>query len=158
MDFDITPFLSYRKWLCVPNVFELRDAVLREAHSSPFSIHPGSTKMYRDLKQHFWWNGLKKDVADYVSKCLTCQKIKIERQRPSGLLQPLEIPVWKWEHISMDFVTGLPKTFRRHNAIWVIIDQLTKSAHFLPIQETYSISNVIAHVFISIWFVLISWA
>ncbi|KAJ9538159.1 hypothetical protein OSB04_030892 [Centaurea solstitialis] len=98
--------------------------------------------MCRDLKQHFWWNDLRKDVADYVSKCLTCQKIKIERQRPSGLLQPLEIPIWKWEHISMDFVTGLPKTFRRHNAIWVVVDRLTKSAHFLRIHETYSISKL----------------
>ncbi|KAJ9541044.1 hypothetical protein OSB04_027550 [Centaurea solstitialis] len=82
------------------------------------------------------------DKAEYVAKCLTCQKVKIEHQRASGLLQPLEIPVWKWEHISMDFVTGLPKTQRRHDVIWVIVDHLTKSAHFLPIQETYPVSKL----------------
>ncbi|KAJ9536301.1 hypothetical protein OSB04_un000510 [Centaurea solstitialis] len=128
--------------LCVPNNPELKEAVLSEAHNSSFSIHPRSTKMYRDLKQYFWWNGMKRDVAEYVVKYLTCQKVKIEHQRASGLLQPLEIPVWKWEHISMDFVTGLPKTQRRHDVIWVIVDRLTKSAHFLPIQETYPVSKL----------------
>ena len=128
--------------LCVPDNPELKEAVMSEAHNSLFSIHPGSTKMYRDLKQYFWWNGMKRDIAEYVAKCLTCQKVKIEHQRASGLLQPLEIPVWKWEHISMDFVTGLPKTQRRHDAIWVVVDRLTKSAHFLPIQETYPVSKL----------------
>ncbi|GKE14619.1 retrotransposon protein, putative, ty3-gypsy subclass, partial [Tanacetum coccineum] len=90
---------------------------MTEAHSSPFSIHPGSTKMYHDLKQHFWWSGMKRDVATFVSKCLICQQVKIEHQRASGLLQPLEIPVWKWDEISMDFVTGLPRTQRKHDAI-----------------------------------------
>ncbi|GJX72189.1 MAK10-like protein [Tanacetum coccineum] len=88
----------------------LREKVMTEAHSSSFTIHPGSTKMYRDLKQYFWWNGMKQDVATFVSKCMTCQQVKIEHQRDSGLLQPLEIPMWKWDEISMDFVTGLPTT------------------------------------------------
>ncbi|XP_071739589.1 uncharacterized protein [Rutidosis leptorrhynchoides] len=127
--------------LCVPNDDAIREALLSEAHSSPFSIHPGSTKMYQDLKQHFWWSGMKKDVARYVGKCLTCQQVKIEHQRASGLLQPLDIPVWKWDDISMDFVCGLPKTVKRHDAIWVVIDRLTKSAHFLPIRMDYSLST-----------------
>ncbi|GJZ02102.1 reverse transcriptase [Tanacetum coccineum] len=93
--------------LCVPNDQALREKVMTEAHSSPFTIHPGSTKMYRDLKQYFWWNGMKQDVATFVSKCMTCQQVKIEHQRASGLLQPLEIPMWKWDEISMDFVTGI---------------------------------------------------
>nr|GFA06374.1 retrotransposon protein, putative, Ty3-gypsy subclass [Tanacetum cinerariifolium] len=76
-----------------------------EAHSSPFSVHPGSTNMYHDLKQHFWWSGMKRDVAMFVLRCLICQQVKIEHQRASGLLQPLDIPVWKWDEISMDFVT-----------------------------------------------------
>ncbi|GJU55277.1 retrotransposon protein, putative, ty3-gypsy subclass [Tanacetum coccineum] len=105
--------------LCVPNDQALREKVMTEAHSSPFTIHPGSTKMYRDLKQYFWWNGIKQDVATFVSKCMTCQQVKIEHQRASGLLQPLEIPMWKWDEISMDFVTGLPTTQKRHDAIWV---------------------------------------
>nr|GFC69345.1 putative reverse transcriptase domain-containing protein [Tanacetum cinerariifolium] len=101
-------------------------ALLTEAYSSPFSVHPGSTKVYHDLKQHFWWSGLKRDVATFVSRCLICQQVKIEHQRASGLLQPLDIPVWKWDEISMDFVTGLPRTQRRHDAIWVVVDRLTK--------------------------------
>nr|GFC49538.1 putative reverse transcriptase domain-containing protein [Tanacetum cinerariifolium] len=106
-----------------------------KAHSSPFSIHPGSTKMYHDLKQHFCWSGMKGDVAMFVSKCLICQQVKIEHQWASGLLQPLNIPVWKWDEISMDFVTGLPRIQRRHDSIWVVVDRLTKSAHFLPIRK-----------------------
>nr|GFC94814.1 retrotransposon protein, putative, Ty3-gypsy subclass [Tanacetum cinerariifolium] len=94
--------------------------------------------MYHDLKQHFWWSGMKRDVAMYVSKCLICQQVKIEHQRASGLLQQLDIPVWKWDEISMDFVTGLPRTQRRHDAIWVVVDHLTKFAHFLPIRKDYS--------------------
>nr|GEY99876.1 putative reverse transcriptase domain-containing protein [Tanacetum cinerariifolium] len=89
--------------LYVPSDPALREAVLSEAHSSPFSIHPGSTKMYGDLKQHFWWNGMKRDIATYIRRCLICQQVKIEHQRAIGLLQPLDIPVWKWDEISMDF-------------------------------------------------------
>nr|GFC61566.1 retrotransposable element Tf2 [Tanacetum cinerariifolium] len=120
----------------------LREALLTEAHSSPFSVHPGSTKMYYDLKQHFWWSGMKRDVAMFVSRCLICQQVKIEHQRASGLLQPLDIPVWKWDKISMDFVTELPRTRRRHDAIWVVLDRLTKSAYFLPIRKDYSVSKL----------------
>ncbi|GJT57106.1 putative nucleotidyltransferase, ribonuclease H, partial [Tanacetum coccineum] len=132
----------YGNRLCVPDDSSLREAVLTEAHSSPFSIHPGSTKMYRDLKQKFWWNGMKHDVARFVAKCLTCQQVKIEHQRVSGLLQPLDIPTWKWDQISMDFVTGLPRTFKKNDAIWVVVDRLTKSANFLPIQQGYSVSKL----------------
>ncbi|GJV49800.1 retrotransposon protein, putative, ty3-gypsy subclass [Tanacetum coccineum] len=85
---------------------------------------------------------MKQDVATFVSKCMTCQQVKIEHQRASGLLQPLEIPVWKWDEISMDFVTGLPTTQKRHDAIWVVVDRLTKSAHFLPIRKNYGISKL----------------
>nr|GFB00879.1 retrotransposable element Tf2 [Tanacetum cinerariifolium] len=128
--------------LCVPNDATLREALLTEAHGSSFSIHPGSTKMYHDLKQHFWWSGMKQDVATFVSRCLICQQVKIEHQRASGLLQSLDIPVWKWDKISMDFVTGLPRTQRRHDAIWVVVDRLTKSAYFLPIRKDYSVRKL----------------
>ena len=134
--------LWFRGRLCVPKVQELKEEILAEAHNSPFSIHPGSTKMYQDLKQNFWWNGLKRDVAEFVAKCLTCQKVKIEHQRVGGLLHPLDIPIWKWENITMDFLTGLPRTFRKNNAIWVVVDRLTKSTHFLPIKETDSIGKL----------------
>nr|GFB50886.1 retrotransposon protein, putative, Ty3-gypsy subclass [Tanacetum cinerariifolium] len=121
--------------LCVSNDDSLREALLTEAHSSLFSVHSCSTKMYHDLKQHFWWSGMKRDVATFLSRCLICQQVKIEHQRASGLLQPLDIPVWKWDEISMDFVTELPLTQRRHDAIWVVVDRLTKSARFLPIRK-----------------------
>nr|GFC45210.1 retrotransposon protein, putative, Ty3-gypsy subclass [Tanacetum cinerariifolium] len=128
--------------LVVANDDTLREALLTEAHSSPFSVHPGSTKMYHDLKQYFWWSGMKRDVATFVSKCLICQQVKIEYQQASGLLQQLDILVWKWDEISMDFVTGLPQTQRRHDAIWVVVDRLTKSAHFLPIRKDYPVSRL----------------
>ncbi|KAL5553315.1 hypothetical protein UlMin_040716 [Ulmus minor] len=85
---------------------------------------------------------MKEDVAKYVAKCLTCQKIKAEHQRPGGELQPIEVPEWKWEQITMDFVVGLPKTAKSHDAIWVIVDRLTKSAHFIPIKMTYSLEQL----------------
>ena len=81
---------------------------------------------------------MKREVAEYVSKCLVCQQVKAERQKPSGLLQPLPIPEWKWEHITMDFVFKRPPTTQRHDGIWVVVDRLTKSAHFLPIREKFS--------------------
>ena len=73
-------------------------------------------------------------IATFVSQCLTCQQVKIEHQKPSRPLQPLPIPIWKWDEITMDFVTGLPKTSKGHDAILVIVDRLTKSAHFLPFK------------------------
>ncbi|GJS77762.1 putative reverse transcriptase domain-containing protein [Tanacetum coccineum] len=84
------------------------------------------------------WPGMKRDIAIYVSKCLTCSKVKAEHQRPSGLLQQPEIPEWKWDKITMDFITKLPRTKCGHDTIWVIVDRLTKSAHFLAIREDYS--------------------
>ncbi|KAI3669693.1 hypothetical protein L6452_41033 [Arctium lappa] len=125
---------SGRVW--VPKIGGNRDLLLEDAHKSKYSIHPGSTKMYRDLKLHFWWPVMKLDVARYVERCVTCSQVKAEHQRPYGSLQSLEIPEWKWEHITMDFVTKLPKTLRGHDTIWVIVDRLTKSAHFLPMRET----------------------
>ncbi|GJV36131.1 retrotransposon protein, putative, ty3-gypsy subclass [Tanacetum coccineum] len=93
--------------------------------------------MYYDRRDMYWWLGMKKDIALYVSKCLTCSKIKAEHQRPSGLLQQPEILEWKWERIAMDFVTKLPRTSSGHDAIWVIVDRLTKSAHSLPMRKDY---------------------
>nr|GFC90648.1 transposon Ty3-I Gag-Pol polyprotein [Tanacetum cinerariifolium] len=126
----------------VADALSRKSCMIAEAHSSPFSIHPGSTKTYHDLKQHFWWSGMKRDVATFVARCLICQQVKIEHQRASGLLQPLDIPVWKWDEISMDFITELPQTQRRHDTIWVVVDRLTKSAHFLPIRKVYFVSRL----------------
>jgi hypothetical protein len=115
-----------------------REAILSEAHESAYSIYPGSTKMYLDLKEKYWWYGLKRDVAEYVALYDTCQRVKAEHQRPAGLLQPMQIPEWKWEEVGMDFIVGLPCTQRGYYSIWVIVDCLTKIAHFLLVRTTYS--------------------
>ncbi|GJU13729.1 putative reverse transcriptase domain-containing protein [Tanacetum coccineum] len=120
----------------------LRDLIMHESHKSKYSIHPGSDKMYQDMKKLYWWPNMKADIATYVRKCLTCAKVKAEHQRPSGLLQQPEIPEWKWEHITMDFVTGLPITSSGYDSIWVIVDRLTKSAHFLPMKKTDSMEKL----------------
>ncbi|KAG7567925.1 Zinc finger CCHC-type superfamily [Arabidopsis thaliana x Arabidopsis arenosa] len=123
--------------VCVPNDKELKEEILKEAHQSKFSIHPGSSKMYRDLKRYYHWVGMKKDVAAWVAKCSTCQLVKAEHQVPSGLVQNLPMPEWKWDYVTMDFVTGLPTGIKsKHNAVWVVVDRLTKSAHFMAISET----------------------
>ncbi|KAL5546737.1 hypothetical protein UlMin_006424 [Ulmus minor] len=134
--------LNLKGRICIPNDEELRNPLLEEAHTTSYSVHPSATKIYKDMKEGFWWSGMKKDVANYVAKCLVCQKIKAEHQRPAGVLQPIEIPEWKWEQISMDFVVGLSKTTNRYDVVWVIVDRLTKSAHFLPIKITYSLEQL----------------
>lgn len=111
---------------------ELRNEVMTEAHTFPYSIDPSGTKMYRDVKQYYWWNGMKREIAQFLLKCLTCQQVKAEHQRAARLLQPLPVPEWKWEHITMDFMSGLPRTPRGNNAVWVIVDRLTNIARFLP--------------------------
>ena len=95
----------------------LREEILEEAYFSAYSVHPGTTKMYYSIRDLYWWDGLKKDIADYVAKCLTCQQVKAEHQKPSGKLQPLPIPEWKWERITMDFVVGLPRSRDGYNSI-----------------------------------------
>ena len=97
--------------------------------------------MYKDLKMYYWWPGIKTDVVRHVEQCLTCQQVKAKHQRPAGNLQPLDVPQWKWENITMDFVVGLPKTKEGHDTIWVIVDRLTKSAHFLPVRTTYTMDK-----------------
>jgi hypothetical protein len=106
----------------VPQDQDLKKEVLGEAHLSKFTIHPGSTKMYRDLRENFWWSNMKGEIADYVSGCDTCQMIKASHLKTAGQMQPLSIPAWKWDDISMDFIVGLPLTPRKHDSIWVIVD------------------------------------
>ena len=119
MDFSINPFgvLRFKTRLCVLEVDELRSRILREAHHSRFAIHPGTTKMYQDLKQLFWWPHLKEDVARTCLTCQVCQQVKAEHKRPGGLLESILTPEWKWEHITMDMVTGLPRSPAGHNSV-----------------------------------------
>ena len=122
------------RWCLPTRETSLKERILDEAHCAKFSVHPGDDKMYQDLKLMFWWSGMEKDIAEYVLRCLTCQKVKSKHKRPGGLLQTLEIPVWKWDDISMDFVLGLPRTKAGNDALWVIVYRLTKSARFFPMN------------------------
>ncbi|GJV86091.1 reverse transcriptase domain-containing protein [Tanacetum coccineum] len=133
---DGTLCLDNRSWL--PCYGDTRSLIMHESHKSKYFIHLGSDKMYHDLKMLYWWPNIKAEIATYVSKCLTCAMVKAEHQRPSGLLVQPDIPEWKWEKITMDFITKLPKTAAGFDSIWVIVDRLTKSAHFLPMRETDS--------------------
>ncbi|GJZ07148.1 putative reverse transcriptase domain-containing protein [Tanacetum coccineum] len=117
---DGTLCLNGRSWL--PCYGDLRTVIMHESHKSKYSIHPGSDKMYQDMKKLYWWPNMKANIATYVSKCLTCAKVKAEHQRPSGLLVQPKIPEWKWDNITMDFVTKLPKSSQGYDTIWVIVD------------------------------------
>nr|GFB29200.1 putative reverse transcriptase domain-containing protein [Tanacetum cinerariifolium] len=130
---DETLCLNDRSWL--PCYDDLRSVIMHESHKSKYSIHPGSDKMYQDMKKLYWWPNMKANIATYVSKCLTSARVKAEHQRPSGLLLQPVIPEWKWDNITMDFITKLPKSPQGFDTIWVIVDRLTKSAYFLPIRE-----------------------
>nr|GEW95484.1 retrotransposon protein, putative, Ty3-gypsy subclass [Tanacetum cinerariifolium] len=134
--------LYYLDRIWAPLKGDARTLIMDEAHKSKYSVHPGADKMYYDLRDRYWWPGMKKDIAVYVSKCLTCLKVKAEHQRPSGLLQQPEIPEWKWEGIVMDFITKLPMTSSGHDTIWVIVDRLTKSAYFLPMRKDYKMDRL----------------
>ncbi|GJU91992.1 putative reverse transcriptase domain-containing protein [Tanacetum coccineum] len=131
---DGTLCFNGRSWL--PCYGDLRTVIMHESHKSKYSIHPGSEKMYQDMKKLYWWPNMKANIATYVSKCLTCAKVKAEHQRPSGLLVQPDIPQWKWDNITMDFITKLPKSSQGYDTIWVIVDRLTKSTIFVPMRET----------------------
>nr|GEX64191.1 reverse transcriptase domain-containing protein [Tanacetum cinerariifolium] len=139
---DGTRCIKNQSWL--PLFGNLRDLIMHESYKRSI-IHPGSDKMYQDLKKLYWWPNMKAIIVEHVSKCLTCSRVKAECQKPSDLLVQPEIPTWKWERITMDFVTKLPKTSSEHDTIWVIVDRLTKSAHFIPIKETDSMETLTSY-------------
>lgn len=133
--------------IVVPDQYGLCELILKEAHHATYMAHPGVQKMYADLKQIFFWEGMKKDVANFVEKCLECQLLKAEHGHPTGLLQPHNIPESKWEEISIEFIFELTEKTKKHNSILVVVDKLTKSAHFIPVRDTYRASEI-AQVFI----------
>ena len=132
----------------VPNNEKIRKLILQEAHDTPYTIHPGNTKMYLDLKERFWSTSMKKDIAEYVAICDVCQRVKAEHQKPAGLLQPMSISEWKWDKLGMDFIIGLPRTKLGYDSIWVVVDRLTKVAHFIPVKTTYT-SAKLAKIYMS---------
>lgn len=120
---------------------DIKKLILSDSHESLFSVHLGNNKMYSDLGRNFWCKGLKQDVARILSECDTCCRVKDELFKLAGTLQPLLIPACKWEDISMDFIAGLPRATLGYNSIWLIMDRLTKSAHYIPMKITSSFSN-----------------
>jgi hypothetical protein len=139
---DKDGILFFQRRLFVPKFKDEREHVMKEAHDTPLSIHPGSTKMYRDICQRYWWPDMKRDIARYVSECDVCRHIKAEHQRPAGTLQPLDIPEWKWDKVQMDFIIGFPRSQKGHDAIFVVIDWFSKVAHFLPVKGTITASQL----------------
>ncbi|GJZ91800.1 putative reverse transcriptase domain-containing protein [Tanacetum coccineum] len=131
---DGTLCFNGKSWL--PCYGELRTVIMHESHKSKYSIHPGSDKMYQEMKKLYWWPNMKANITTYVSKCLTYAKVKAKHQRPSGLLVQPDIPQWKWDNITMDFVMKLPKSSQGYHTIWVIVDRLTKFIIFILIRET----------------------
>jgi hypothetical protein len=145
---DAEGVVWFKDRLCVPDIKSIWELILKEAHETVYSIHPGSEKMYQDLKKWFWWYGMKREIAEYVARCDSCQRIKAEHQRPAGLLQPLQIPQWKWDEIGMDFIVGLPRTRAVYDSIWVVVDRLPKATHFILVKTTYNIA-VLAELYMS---------
>ncbi|MCO5569851.1 hypothetical protein L7F22_023565 [Adiantum nelumboides] len=145
-DFILTDgFLYYKQWMCIP--FQMRSQSLTKARDNPLATHPRYHKMFSNLKRDFFWPRMKKDTLDYVRRCLICQKTKAERVKIPGKLQPLDIPQMKWKCISMDFVTGLPKTTGNYDSIFIIVDKLTKVAHLIPVKQTATAVDI-AQVFV----------
>jgi len=128
--------LWFKDRLVLPKNHELQNQILSEAHSSKLSIHLGSSKTYQDLKPLFWWTKMKKEIAAFVARCYNCCRVKAAHMK-AGLLQPLSIPGWKWEEVSIDFIYGLPSSVKGYNSIWMIVDRLTKVARFIPVRIDY---------------------
>jgi hypothetical protein len=140
---DAEGTLWFKERLVVSKKEALKKKILDEAHTSRYSIHPGSTKMDHDLRQQFWWTRMKHEAARYVSECDTYQKVKADYMKPGGLLQLLSILEWKWDDISMDFIADLPTMAHKFDSIWVIVDQLPKSAHFIPVNTNYRVQKYV---------------
>jgi hypothetical protein len=129
--------LWFKNRLIVPRREALKKKILDKAQTLRYSIHPVSTKMYLDLRQQFWWTMMKHEITCYVSECDTYRKVKADYMKPGGLLQLLNIPDWKWDDISMDFIMGVPMTAHKFDLIWVIVDRFTKLAHFIAVNTRY---------------------
>jgi hypothetical protein len=140
---DNDEILMYRGRIYVPNSQELKNLILREMHNVPYAGHPGYQKTIAAVKSQYYWPGMKKEVVDFIAKCLECQKVKVEHIHPVGLLQPLPIPEWKWEVVTMDFITKLPRTNKQHDSIMAVVDKLTKSTHFVPTKLTHKTANIV---------------
>ena len=126
----------------IPNSSELRKSVLQEMHNAPYVGHPGYQKTLTMVRKEYFWPGMKNEAANYIARCMECQRVKVEHRHPTGLLQPLPILEWKWEVVTIDFITKLPQSSRQHESIMVVMEKLTKAAHFVPVKLTQKATNV----------------
>ena len=117
---------------------DLRNRILKEAHGFCYSIYMVSTKMYHDLGEAYSWDGLKRDIEEFVAKCPNVQHVKVEHLILGRLSQIMDVPTWKWEAINRDLFVGLPQTQRQNDFVWVVVDRLTKYAHFILVKCNYS--------------------
>ena len=135
--------ILYKNRLYIPNVPKIKLLILNEIHKNPYSGHPGYQKTITMLRKDYFWPNIKNELAEYISRCFECQQVKTEHQHPAGLLQPLPIPSWKWEIISLAFITGLPRNQNLNDLIMVVIDKLSKEAHFILVKTTYKAANIV---------------
>jgi hypothetical protein len=134
--------LIHKNRICVPSSGELRNLVLKEMHNVRYVGHPGYQKTIAVVRSQLFWLGMKKDVVDYIAKCMEFQRVKVEHRHPIRLLQPLSIPEKKWEVVIIDFITKFPRTTRQHDSIMVVVDKLTKASHFFPIKTSHTKANI----------------
>jgi hypothetical protein len=135
--------LLYKNRLYVPNDRELKLEILKEMHNVTYVGHPGYQKTMAAIKSHYFWSGLKKEIVEYIARCIECQRVKAEHRHPTGFLQPLPIPEWKWDMVTMDFITGFPRTSKQQGSIMVVVEKLTKVAHFIPLKTTHREADVV---------------
>ncbi|KAA3477797.1 Retrotransposable element Tf2 [Gossypium australe] len=124
-------------------VTDLKELILHKAHDIPFAMHHGGMKLYHDFRELYWLSEMKREIVEFMAKCLTCQQVKAEHQVPTELLQPISILEWKWEHIMMDFLTGLPLSPSKRNIFWVIVTRFRKSTHFIAVRTNCSLPKLV---------------
>ena len=124
------------------NQLSLKQSMLDEFHRSPYATHQGYQNLFSAIKKYYYWSGMRKDIAEYLANCLECQQVKVEHQHPVGLLQLLPIPEWKWDTNTLDLIIGLPRSKRQNDSIMVVVDILSKTAHFEPVKSTYQTAQI----------------
>ena len=132
----------HRDRIYVLDVGDIRNMVMKETHDVPYAGHSGHQKTVAAVRKQYYWSGMKNDVVEYIARCMECQKVKVEHRHTAGLLQPLPILEWNWDAVMMDFVTNLPKTIFQNDVIMVVVDKLTKEAHFILVKTTHKATNI----------------
>jgi hypothetical protein len=126
----------------VSNCNELKNTVLKEMHNMPYDGHPRYQKTIAAIRSQYVWSGMKKKVVNYISKCLKCQKVKIEHRNPVGIIYPLSIPKWKWEVVTIYFITKLSRIVKQHDSIMVMVEKIKKDTYFIPVKTTNKVENI----------------